>query len=71
MHNLIKYKDIYQKTSGSLWQYYTGEPLLTNAGVINDFPGNIAPFEFKQIVASKTENNSQKCCEKMLIKRLH
>ena len=47
MYNLIEYKDIYQKTSGSLWQNYTGEPLLTNAGVINDFPSNIAPFEFK------------------------
>ena len=57
MYNLIKYKDIYQKIFGSLWQYYTGEPLLTNAGVINDFPGNIAPFEFKQKVTSKTENN--------------
>ena len=57
MYNLIKYEDIYQKTSGSLWQYYTGEPLLTNAGFINDFPGNIAPFEFKQKVTSKTENN--------------
>ena len=57
MYNLIEYKDIYQKTSGSLWQNYTGEPLLTNAGVINDFPSNIAPFEFKQKVTSKTENN--------------
>ena len=26
MYNLIEYSDNYSKTSGSLWQYYKGEP---------------------------------------------
>ena len=31
MYNLIEYSDDYSKTSGSLWQYFRYEPLLTNA----------------------------------------
>ena len=26
MYNLIEYSDNYLKTSGSLWQYYRGDP---------------------------------------------
>ena len=26
MYNMIEYSDNYSKTSGSLWQYYKGEP---------------------------------------------
>ena len=29
MYNLIEYKDIYSKISGSLWQYYKDEPAFT------------------------------------------
>ena len=28
LYNLIEYKDIFLKTSGSLWQYYRNEPAL-------------------------------------------
>ena len=28
VYNLIKYSNAYSKTSGSLWQYYKGEPVL-------------------------------------------
>ena len=37
MYNLIQYSDNYSKTSGSLWQYYRGEPALTDAGTVANF----------------------------------
>ena len=40
MYNLIEYSNNFSKKSGILWQYYTGEPALTNAGVIDNFPAN-------------------------------
>ena len=40
MYNLIEYSDAYWKTSGSLWQYYRGEPALDNNSNIMDFPAN-------------------------------
>ena len=49
MYNLIQYNDAYSKTSGSLWQYFRGEPALdtrdepaldTNNNII-DFPADI------------------------------
>ena len=49
MYNLIEYGDNYSKTSGGLC--YRGEPALTNAGVIDDFPGNSVSFK------CKTKNN--------------
>ena len=36
------------ETSGSLWQYYRNEPALTDAGTLDNFPGNSASFKFKQ-----------------------
>ena len=50
INNLIEYSDNYSKTSGSLWQYYKNELALTNAGTIDDFPGNSALFEFMLMV---------------------
>ena len=34
------------KVSGSLWQYYRHEPDLSDAGIIDDFPGNNGSFKF-------------------------
>ena len=46
-YDLMECSDNFSKTFGSLRQYYRDEPPLTNAGVINDFPGNSASFKFK------------------------
>ena len=49
MYNLIEYGDSYLKT-GSLWQYYRGEPALDSNCNINDFPANnnnSISFKFK------------------------
>ena len=35
-YNLIKYRDIYSRTSGILWQYFSDEAALNNADSIND-----------------------------------
>ena len=37
MYNLIKYSNIYSKTSQSLWQYYRNEPALDNNNIFIDF----------------------------------
>ena len=37
MYNLIEYGNNFSKTSGSLWQYYRNEPVLTNARDITNF----------------------------------
>ena len=43
-YNLIKYNNDISKTSGRLWQYYRDEPTLTDAGTLDNFPGNSASF---------------------------
>ena len=51
MYDLIEYKDIYSKTSRSLWQYYKDELTLSNAGDIIDLPANnnkSISFKFKK-----------------------
>ena len=37
VHNLIEYGNNNSKTSGSLWQYYRDEPVLTPSGAIASF----------------------------------
>ena len=49
MYNLIEYSDNYAKTSGSLWQYYRGEP--------SDNLGDSKSFKSKIKIAGKTPNN--------------
>ena len=39
-YNLIEYSDIYSKTSGNLWQYYTDKPTLNGNNNIIDFPAD-------------------------------
>ena len=62
MYNLIEYSDNYQKTPGSLWQYYRYEPFINNNGVIIDFhddPNNDS-FKYNQKITDQTENNGTK-----------
>ena len=66
MYTLIDYSNNYSKTSGSLWQYYRDEPAFTNAGTLNDFPGNSASFKFKQKVTGSTGNDGTKNVEIMV-----
>ena len=50
MYSLTEYRDAHLKTSGSLWQYYRGEPALDKNGNITDFSdnnNNSASFRFK------------------------
>ena len=49
VYSLIKYRDIYSKISGSLWQYYKDEPAFTY-GYIKHFhvvDNNSASFNLK------------------------
>ena len=53
MYNLIEYNNNYSKTWRSFWQYYRDETALmlvhpTNAGTLDNFPGNGSLFKFKQ-----------------------
>ena len=63
MYNSIKYSANSSKTFGSLWQYYRGEPALTNASAADNFQGNIASFKFKQKTTSSTgtADDTKKC----------
>ena len=57
MYNLIEYSDNFSKTSGYLWQFYRDESRLTNAGFIDNFPGNSTLFKFKQKLTGKAMAN--------------
>ena len=59
MYNLIEYSDNYQKTPGSLRQYYRYEPFINNNGVIIDFPDDPDndSFKYNQKITDQTENN--------------
>ena len=63
IYNIIEYRDNYSKTSGSLWQYFRGEPALTDAGTIANFPSTL--FKFKEIIVGKTGNDGTKDVEIM------
>ena len=68
MYDLKEYSDNYSKTSGTLWQYYRGEPALTNAGVVFNFSAtnNSAVFKCKQKITSETAAGGTKNGEIML-----
>ena len=66
MYNLVEYSNYYSKTSGSLWQYYRDKPALTDAGALNDFPGNSASFKFKQKITGSTGDDGTKNVEMMV-----
>ena len=60
MCNLIEYSDNCSETSGSLWQYYRGEPALNNADAIQNSRGNSALFNFKQKINVSTGDDGTK-----------
>ena len=56
MYNLMEYSDAYQKTSGSLWQYYRDKPAQNNNSEIIDFTdnNNNPSFKFKRQTTGQT-----------------
>ena len=66
MYNLIEYSNSYSKAPRSLWQLYRDEPALNDAGIVTNFLGNIASFEFKQKITNEAENNSSKNTKMMV-----
>ena len=68
MYNLIEYSDNYAKTTGSLWQYCKGIPVLNaNDGIIIFEEGNLTdPFNFKVKITGRTGNNGTKDVEIMV-----
>ena len=56
MYNLMEYSDAYQKTSGSLWQYYRDKPAQSNNSEIIDFTdnNNNPSFKFKRQTTVQT-----------------
>ena len=60
MYNLIENSNNYAKTSQSLWQYYGDKTALTDAGVLDRFPGNGISFKFKQKITSSQKMMVQK-----------
>ena len=58
----ILYNDNHSKTSGSLWQYYSDQPYLTNAGTISEFlvADNRTSFKLKQKIPGIAGDNGIK-----------
>ena len=67
MYNLIEYRDIYSKKSGSLWQYYRDEPALDNNKNIVNFPANGNNFKFKPKITGQTGDNGRKDVQIMVL----
>ena len=68
MYNLIEYSDVYSKTSGCLWQYYSCEPALDNNNNVIDFPANnnnSISFKFNQEITGHSGNDGTKNVEIM------
>ena len=57
MYNLTEYTDNYSDSSGSLWQFKTGE-VTNNAGVTND--DNTPSFKYKASITDNTEADGTK-----------
>ena len=69
LYNSIEYSDNYSKISGSLWQYYRDETVLTDVGAIKNFQvGNDNSFslKYKQKITGATGNNGTKSVEIMV-----
>ena len=66
MFNVIECSENYSKTSGSLWKYYRGEPVLKNSGVIADFTCNDTSelFDLKENLTSQTGGDTAKDIER-------
>ena len=61
MYNLVKYRDNYSKTAGSLWQYCKDIPAVNNNCDIIDFNGANATdsFNFKAKITSQTDDDGE------------
>ena len=69
MYNLIKYNDVYSKTSGSSRQYHRDEPALENNHNITDIPGNnnnSILFKFKLQITGQARNSGTQNVEIMV-----
>ena len=66
MFNVIECIESYSKTSGSLWKYYRGEPVLKNSGAIVDFTCNDTSesFNLKENSAIQTRGDTAKDIER-------
>ena len=58
MYNLIEYSKNYKKTTGSLWNYYRGEPYSGAVGNINYSIKDSKSFDYKTSITGKLEGNN-------------
>ena len=68
IYDIMEYSNIYSKTSGSLWQYYSDELALTNLAAIANFHGadNSASCKLKQKITSLIGDNGTKNVKTMV-----
>ena len=69
MYNLIKYSDVYSKTSGSSRQYNRDEQAIDNNHYIIDIPvnnNNSILFKFKQQITGQARNSGTQNVEIMV-----
>ena len=55
MYNLLEYSKSYSKTTGSLWNYYRGEPNRGAEGNINHSIKGSKCFDYKISITGKLE----------------
>ena len=58
LYNLLYYSKNYQKTTGSLWNYYRYEPNSTVENVINHSIKDSKSFDYKTALIGKLEDNN-------------
>ena len=58
MYNLIEYSKNYQKTTGSLWNYYRDEPNNATRGGVNYSLEGSKFFDYKASITGKLEDNN-------------
>ena len=66
MYNSIEFSGNYSKTSGIFRQYCRDESALTDAGVIDNFPGSSNLLKFKQKITGQTGKDRKKDIEIMV-----
>ena len=69
MNTLIKYSNIYSRTSRILWQNYRNKPTLDDKNNIIDIPAdnnNSISFKFEETIAGQIGGNGTKDVEIMV-----
>ena len=61
LYNLLEYSKNYEKTTGSLWNYYRGEPN-------NPLSSDSESFKYKNNIKGNTYNINEKITDDMVIK---